>query len=75
MIKFQTNTFNLKELEGLAAKEAIEYTRGNVKFACELLNVSKMTMYRIFKEHNIDIDSVRKKYEWRHLGWKTKKAE
>jgi transcriptional regulator of acetoin/glycerol metabolism len=68
-MKFEVNTFNLKELERLAAVNALEFSKGNVQFARELLNVSKATIYRIFRDYNIDYLEVRERYG-RTSGWK-----
>ena len=73
MIKFEVKTFNLKELEGLAVRNAMTYTKGNVQFARELLNVSKATMYRLLRVYDIDFNTIREYNEWKHIGWKTKK--
>ncbi|MCX7830241.1 MAG: helix-turn-helix domain-containing protein, partial [Acidobacteria bacterium] len=39
--------------------EALKKSGGNIKKACEILNVSRMTLYRWLKKYKIDIDQFR----------------
>ena len=70
MIKFESNTLNLKDLEKQAVIQAINYTKGNIQYARELLCVSKATMYRLLREYNIDFATIRDMNDWNYVGFK-----
>jgi len=72
MIKFESNTLNLKDLEKQAVIQAVDYTKGNIQYARELLNVSKATMYRLLSEYNIDFATIRDMNDWNYVGFKQK---
>jgi transcriptional regulator of acetoin/glycerol metabolism len=72
MIKLETKTFNLKEIEKQAVVAAITYSKGNVQFARELLNVSKATMYRLLREYNVDFATIRDMNNWNYVGFSKK---
>lgn len=72
MVKLEARTFNLKDLEKLAVEQAIKYTKGNVQYARELLNVSKATMYRLLRVYNIDFEEIRDQNDWNHRGFRAK---
>lgn len=72
-MRLEVNSFNLNDLQRVAVTEAIRYTKGNVQYARELLNVSKGKMYRLLKVYGIDYNSIREENNRRALkGFKTK---
>lgn len=64
--------FNLKELEKKTVIDALNYTKGNITFARELLGVSKATIYRLMRDYNIDYLKLRADNEIKS-SWTTTK--
>lgn len=56
--------FNLKDIEKAAVFAAVAYTKGNLTYARELLNVSKATLYRLIREYGVDYKEVREANDW-----------
>lgn len=73
MTRLNLNTFNLKTIEKTAVISAINYTKGNVQYARELLNVSRSTIYKLLKEYKVDYNKIREDNNWNHKGYKVKK--
>jgi DNA-binding NtrC family response regulator len=52
--KIEIDTFNLRDIEKHAVTKAVYFTKGNLQYASELLNISRMTLYRLLKEYKIN---------------------
>jgi transcriptional regulator with PAS, ATPase and Fis domain len=64
------NTENLESNKLIIAKEdaekqkilqALSHTRGNISWACEVLNTPRSVLYKKLKKYNIDVKSIKKK--------------
>ena len=56
--KVDNYKFNLKEVEKKTILAAINFTKGNLSYAKDVLGISRASMYFLLKKHKIGYDHI-----------------